>query len=83
MDVILSNLRELVMDREAWCAAVDAADSQRVRHDWVAKLRAMVEGPERKWLENRRERNPGYRYIDTVMEVSTNVSNVLSHDSIQ
>ena len=38
MDVSLSELREMVMHREAWHAAF--MGSQRVRHDWASELKS-------------------------------------------
>ena len=36
IDMSLGELWELVMDREAWCAAIHGA--QRVGHDWTTEL---------------------------------------------
>ena len=57
MDVSLSELRELVMDREAWCAVIHGIAKNRTRlSDWWEKTqsinRSLFVSPQRMFLES-------------------------------
>ena len=61
MDMGLGGLRELVMDREAWCAAVHGVSKSQTQLSNRTELKWTKRKPQRKKLFRYRE--PSYQYI--------------------
>ena len=52
MDMSLSKLRELVLDREAWCAAVHGVTKSQTWLDWTERARCLLRLVFKKYLRS-------------------------------